>query len=122
MACANGQLDTVKHLVKVYHCDPRREFLNYFILHRVIRYAVHPNVCIQDMKYIIHALHSDPVSKTGHTPLTLACASGHLDTVKFLVKDHHCDLGCEFKFIIYLYTTLHKFYSFHLPASLKSRL
>ncbi len=30
-------------------------------------------------------------NKAGDTPLSLACANGHLDTVKYLVKEHHCD-------------------------------
>ena len=47
-----------------------------------------------------YAMHLGRVSKTGHTPLSLASANGHLDTVKYLVKDHHCDLECKFKFDI----------------------
>ena len=27
----------------------------------------------------------------GHTPLSLASAGGHLDTVEYLVEIHHCD-------------------------------
>ncbi|XP_064387477.1 uncharacterized protein LOC135335830 isoform X4 [Halichondria panicea] len=33
------------------------------------------------------------VNKAGDTPLSLACANGHLDTVKYLVNEHHCDPG-----------------------------
>ncbi len=35
--------------------------------------------------------HAEPVNKAGDTPLFLACANGHLDTVKYLVNQHHCD-------------------------------
>ena len=31
------------------------------------------------------------VNKNGDTPLTLACRNGRLDTVKYLVKECHCD-------------------------------
>ncbi len=31
------------------------------------------------------------VNKAGDTPLSLACANGHLNTVKYLVNEHHCD-------------------------------
>ena len=31
------------------------------------------------------------VNKAGDTPFSLACANGHLDTVKYLVNEHHCD-------------------------------
>ncbi len=30
-------------------------------------------------------------NKAGDTPLSLACANGHLNTVKYLVNEHHCD-------------------------------
>ncbi|XP_064388594.1 death-associated protein kinase 1-like isoform X4 [Halichondria panicea] len=33
----------------------------------------------------------EPVNKSGDTPFSLACANGHLDTVKYLVNKHHCD-------------------------------
>ena len=35
--------------------------------------------------------HSGTISKTGDTTLSLACANGHLDTVRYLVEVHHCD-------------------------------
>ncbi len=35
----------------------------------------------------------EPVNKAGDTPLSLACANGHLDTVKYLVNEHRCDPG-----------------------------
>ena len=31
------------------------------------------------------------VNKAGDTPLSLACANGHLDTVEYLVNKLHCD-------------------------------
>ncbi len=31
------------------------------------------------------------VNKAGDTPLSLACANGHLDTVKYIVNEHRCD-------------------------------
>ncbi len=31
------------------------------------------------------------VNKAGDTPLSLACGNGHLDTIKYLVNEHHCD-------------------------------
>ena len=34
---------------------------------------------------------TDTVNKAGDTPLSLACANGHLDTVMYLVNEHHCD-------------------------------
>ncbi len=41
-------------------------------------------------RYYIHA-HAGTVNKAGDTPLSLACANGHLDTVKYLVNEHRCD-------------------------------
>ena len=37
----------------------------------------------------------DTVNKTGDTPLSLASANGHLDTVKYLVEIVHCDPRSE---------------------------
>ena len=34
---------------------------------------------------------TEPVNKAGDTPLSLACANGHLDNIKYLVNKHHCD-------------------------------
>ena len=36
-------------------------------------------------------MHAGTVNKAGDTPLSLACANGHLDTVKYLVNQLHCD-------------------------------
>ncbi len=42
-----------------------------------------------------HSVHlytyTGTVNKAGDTPLSLACANGHLDTVKYLVNEHHRD-------------------------------
>ncbi len=38
----------------------------------------------------------EPVNKSGDTPFSLACANGHLDTVKYLVNKHHCDPRSKF--------------------------
>ncbi len=34
---------------------------------------------------------TEPVNKAGDTLLSLACANGLLDTVMYLVNEHHCD-------------------------------
>ncbi len=39
------------------------------------------------------------VNKVGDTPLSLACANGHLDIVKYLVNEHHCDPKSKFVII-----------------------
>ncbi len=36
-------------------------------------------------------MHAGSVNKAGDTPLSLACANGHLDTVKYLVNEQYCD-------------------------------
>ena len=38
LASAGGQLDTVKYLVEVHHCDPRSEFIT---AQRTISYIYH---------------------------------------------------------------------------------
>ena len=40
---------------------------------------------------LLMVVSTEPVNKAGDTPLSLACANGHLDTVKYLVNQHHCD-------------------------------
>ncbi len=35
------------------------------------------------------------MNKAGDTPLSLACANGHFDTVKYLGNEHHCDPRSE---------------------------
>ncbi len=39
---------------------------------------------------------TEPVNKAGDTPLSLASANGHLDTVKYLANEHHCDPRSKF--------------------------
>ncbi len=36
-------------------------------------------------------MHAGTVNKAGDTPLSLACTNGHLDTVKYIVNEYHCD-------------------------------
>ena len=50
--------------------------------------SVHQQYC-----YVVDGgpSHAEPVNKADDTPLSLACANGHLDTVKYLVNEHHCD-------------------------------
>ena len=38
-----------------------------------------------------HFAHTGVTNKAGQTPLSLASAGGHLDTVKYLVEVHRCD-------------------------------
>ena len=41
--------------------------------------------------YFNTELKAGSVNNAGHTPLSLASAGGHLNTVKYLVEAHHCD-------------------------------
>ena len=45
------------------------------------------------------------VNKAGDTPLSLACANGHLDTVKYLVNEHHCDPRSKLSLYMHVYYT-----------------
>ena len=52
------------------------------------------------------SFHTGTVNKAGDTPLSLACANGHLATVKYLVNKHSCDTGSKFIYhskSVYLY-------------------
>ncbi len=40
----------------------------------------------------------EPVNKAGDTPLSLACASGHLDTAKYLVNEYQCDPRSKYNY------------------------
>ena len=40
---------------------------------------------------MLFSTHSATVDKAGQSPLSLASAGGHLNTVKYLVEEHHCD-------------------------------
>ncbi len=50
---------------------------------------------------------TEPVNNAGDTPLSLACANGHLDTVKYLVNQHHCDPKSKHWYIIMVHQLLH---------------
>ncbi len=81
LACTNGHLDTVKYLVNECHCDPRsKHSLNIF----VTQYT-----CIIIIGTVNKAGDTD-------TSLFLACANGHLDIVKFLANECHCDPKSKF--------------------------
>ncbi len=85
LACANGHLDTVKFLVNRHRCDPSTF---YFFMQK-------GSLCHATMSW--HALvYTGTVNKVGDTPLSLACANGHLDTVKYLVNEHRCDPRSKF--------------------------
>ena len=47
--------------------------------------------------------YTEPVNKAGDTPLSLACANGHLDTVKYLVNEHHCVPRSKLSLYVYTY-------------------
>ena len=49
--------------------------------------------------------HAELVNKAGDTPLSLACANGHLDTVKYLVNEHHCDPRSKLSLYMHVYYT-----------------
>ena len=52
------------------------------------------------------------VNKAGDTLLSLACTNGHLDTVKYLVNQHHCDPKSKHWYIFMVHQLLH--HSVHL--------
>ena len=80
LACANGHLDIIKYFVNEHHCDPRSE-----------HFIWHINCCITQYT----CTYTDTVNKAGDTPLSLACTNGYLDTVKYLVNEHHCNPRSE---------------------------
>ena len=45
--------------------------------------------------FVLQFEYSGTKNKAGETPLSLASAGGHLDTVKYLIEKHHCDPRCE---------------------------
>ena len=47
-------------------------------------------------------------NKVGQTPLSLASAGGHLDTVKYLIETHHCDPRSKLIVFIEFYFTVSK--------------
>ena len=95
LACANGHLDTVKYLVNQHHCDPKSKHWYIIMIHQLLHHSVHSYTC------------TGTVNNAGDTPLSLACANGHLDTVKYLVNQHHCDPKCKHWYIIMVHQLLH---------------
>ena len=49
---------------------------------------------------------TDETNKAGETPLSLASAGGHLDTVKYLVEEHNCDPRGGFIYLLHPTTIL----------------
>ena len=73
--CSRGNLEMIKALINK-HVDLKSECL-----------SVHACCYVVDDGIPC----TEPVNKACDTPLSLACANGHLDTVKYLVNEHHCD-------------------------------
>ena len=46
-------------------------------------------------KSVKHSSANHNPNQTDYTQPSLACASVHLDTLKYLVEVHHCDPKCE---------------------------
>ena len=72
LECSRGDLKMVKALINK-HVDPNSKTL-----------------CLLSGMLLMWSS-TEPVNKAGDTPLSLACTNGHLDTVKYLVNEHHCE-------------------------------
>ena len=60
----------------------------------VSMYKWHVNFCIIQYNTCTY---TGTFNKAGDTPLSLACANGHLGVVMYLAITHHCDTKRKFK-------------------------
>ena len=102
-ACSNGWFDVVKMLVENYSCcDPNIQICQPSICSSTIcafqLKALFIITCVVPTKIrvwlLCEAELADSLNISDWSVIHCACKYGHLDIVKFLVEQHHCDPAC----------------------------
>ncbi len=57
--------------------------------------------------YICLILITEPVNDADDTPLSLACANGHLDMIKYFAEDQYCNPRSKYEVLIIIILLYH---------------
>ena len=82
-ACAKGNIDVVKYLVKEYDCDSMCKDYNGMIpFHSVCKYSGN----LEITHFLIEGCKCDPMCRMNNwrTPLHSACSRGNVNVVKYI--------------------------------------
>ena len=93
-AAKKGQLDTLKHLISVEHCDPMYQDENRLT---AIIYATN-NGHLEVVQFLCDECGVNPklYEEEYYTTLPhLAAKNGYLNMLKYLIKEKHCDPKCR---------------------------
>ena len=94
VACQGSDLTSVQYLINLKDCEKTcKTNVGWSCLHVA---SYHGNTKL--VKYLASKFQKDDIENRdnfGTTPLYLACQEGHIDIIKFLVQNKHCDLKSQ---------------------------
>ena len=92
IACLKGNLNVVNYLITEQQCDPNiKGAFGRTPLHNACYLG-----CMDIIKYLalVNSIPSLP-DIDGVLPIQVSCLRGHLDIVRFLIDEQHCDPNCK---------------------------